>query len=289
MTDSAFALTPAFYRGRLAPSPTGYLHLGHARTFLSAAQRAAAAEGALLLRVDDLDAQRSRPEFLAGIVEDLTWLGIAWQGHPVRQSQRLHLYQDAFAQLRASGTVYPWLCSRRDLAAAAHAPHADDEDEPVYPGTCRPGTCRPGEDKTSLELQGGAVAAAWRFHVPDGQRVAFEDAIAGPQEFVAGRDFGDFVVLRRDGVPSYQLASVMDDAAMGITEVVRGRDLLRSTARQILLQRALGYAEPRWAHCALVLNKGGERLAKRDAARSLRSLREHGVTPEAVRQMAFAR
>lgn len=270
------------YRGRLAPSPTGYLHLGHALTFLIAAERAAAAGGALLLRIDDLDGQRPRPEFLAGIVEDLRWLGIAWQGDALHQSQRLHLYQAAFEHLRARGVVYPCVCSRRDLAAAPHAPHAEDDDEPVYPGTCRPRTDEPG----SVEAGSGAVA--WRFRVPDGQVIRFEDCIAGPQEFVAGRDFGDFVVMRRDGVPSYQLASVVDDAELGITEVVRGRDLLRSTARQILLQRALGYAEPGWAHCALVLNERGERLAKRDGARSLRALREQGLSAKAVRQMALA-
>lgn len=263
------------YLGRLAPSPTGYLHLGHARTFLSAAERAAAAGGAVLLRIDDLDAQRSRPEFLAGIVEDLQWLGIMWHGNIVRQSERLALYRDAFERLRAIGAVYPCVCSRRDLQAAVHAPHAEDEDEPLYPGTCR------------ASVWAGDVAA-WRFRVPEGQIISFDDALAGPQEFVAGRNFSDFVVMRRDGVPSYQLASVVDDADLGITEVVRGRDLLRSTARQILLQRALGYPEPSWAHCTLLLNERGERLAKRDAARSLRVLREQGVSAETVRQLALA-
>lgn len=263
------------YCGRLAPSPTGYLHLGHARTFLSAAERAAAAGGALLLRIDDLDAQRSRPEFLAALIEDLQWLGIAWQGGLVRQSERLALYRDAFERLRASGAVYPCICSRRDLQTAAHAPHAEDEDEPLYPGTCR------------SRVWAGDVAA-WRFRVPDGEVIRFDDALTGPQEFTAGRDFGDFVVMRRDGVPSYQLASIVDDAALSITEVVRGCDLLRSTARQILLQRALGHAEPAWAHCTLLRNERGERLAKRDAARSLRTLREQGVSAETVRQMALA-
>ena len=280
VTFDAFAFKRMRYLGRLAPSPTGYLHLGHARTFLIAAERAAAVGGALLLRIDDLDGQRSRPEYLAGIVEDLQWLDIAWQGETLRQSQRLHLYRHAFERLQASGVVYPCVCSRRDLAAAAHAPHAEDEDDPVYPGTCRSGTVR--------GLAAGEGAAAWRFRVPDGEVVRFVDALAGPQAFVAGQDFGDFVVVRRDGVPSYQLASVVDDAAMDITEVVRGRDLLRSTARQILLQRAMGYAEPEWAHCSLVLNDRGERLAKRDGARSLRSLREAGLSAEAVRRMALA-
>lgn len=285
MILDAFAFEWMRYRGRLAPSPTGYLHLGHARTFLMAAERAAAAGGALLLRIDDLDGQRSRPEYLAGIVEDLRWLDIGWQGAMQQQRERLALYHEAFERLRASGAVYPCVCSRRDLQTAAHAPHAEDDDEPVYPGTCRPGTCRPGTDRG---LAAGEGAAAWRFRVPVGEAVRFVDALAGPQAFVAGQDFGDFVVVRRDGVPSYQLASVVDDEAMNITEVVRGRDLLRSTARQILLQRALGYAEPGWAHCTLVLNERGERLAKRDAARSLRALRDAGLSAEAVRRMAMA-
>lgn len=259
------------YRGRLAPSPTGALHLGHARTFLTAAERAREQAGTLLLRIDDLDVQRSKPEYLQGMLDDLHWLGIPLQGTLVCQSQRLPLYQQAFEQLRTSGAVYPCICSRRDVQAAADAPHADDEDEPLYPGTCR-----------SRQTDGSV--AAWRFRVPDAEVVRFHDALAGPQEFVAGRDFGDFVVLRRDGVPSYQLASVVDDAAMEITEVVRGRDLLRSTARQILLQRALGYAEPAWAHCDLLLDEHGKRLAKRDAARSLAVLRQQGMSAEEVRR-----
>ena len=264
------------YRGRLAPSPTGLLHLGHARTFLVAAERAAPANGTLLLRIDDLDAQRSRVEYREAIEEDLDWLGIRWAENVVFQSERLSLYQAAFERLRTSGAVYPCLCSRRDLQQAAHAPHAEDEDEPIYPGTCRNRSMHQSRD------------SAWRFRVPDGEVVRFTDALLGPQEFVAGRDFGDFVVMRRDGISSYQLATVVDDADMAITEVVRGRDLLRSTARQLLLQRALGYSEPAYAHCDLVLNERGERLAKRDAARSIHSLREAGFSAEQVRAMAFA-
>ena len=273
------------YRGRIAPSPTGLLHLGHARTFLVAAERAR--EGTLLLRNDDLDAQRARPEFAAAMLEDLAWLGIAWQEGPMldggergsfgpyAQSQRAAWYDAAFQRLRAMGAVYPCVCSRRDLQAAAHAPHAEDEDEPLYPGTCRSRMATEGEP------------CSWRFRVPDGEVIAFEDGLQGPQSFVAGRDFGDFAVRRRDGVPSYQLATVVDDDAMGITEVVRGLDLLRSTARQMLLIRALGLAQPSYAHCALVLDENGARLAKRDAARSLRALREAGWSADAVRQMAM--
>lgn len=273
------------YRGRMAPSPTGLLHLGHARTFLIAAERAAG--GTLILRNDDLDTQRARPDFVQAMLEDLSWIGIRWQEGPqpdgacpgafgpYEQSGRTLLYATALDQLRWSGAIYPCTCSRKDLQAAVHAPHADDDDEPLYMGSCRHRVPQDGE------------AYAWRFRVPAGEAVRFEDALLGPQEFVAGRDFGDFVVARRDGVPSYQLACVIDDDAMEITEVVRGADLLRSTARQMLLQRALGLQQPRYAHCSLVRNEHGERLAKRDAARSLRYLRESGLTAVQVRRMAF--
>ncbi|SEB75583.1 glutamyl-tRNA synthetase [Terriglobus roseus] len=274
-----------FYRGRLAPSPSGYLHLGHARTFLVAAERAA--YGTLVLRNDDLDTQRCQPHFVSAMLEDLHWLGIHWQEGPLSggrdtgdfgpyaQSLRGHLYRDAFEHLRAAGAVYPCSCSRRDLLAASRAPHAAEDDEPIYPGTCRSRSPREGQP------------TAWRFRVRDGDIVHFTDGLLGPQEFVAGRDFGDFAVLRRDGVPSYQLACVVDDAAMRITEVVRGRDLLRSTARQILLIRALGLPQPAYAHTDLVVNEHGERLAKRDDARSIRALRQAGYTPEEVRTMAM--
>ena len=273
------------YRGRLAPSPTGLLHLGHARTFLIAAERAAG--GTLILRNDDLDAQRSRLEFVHAMLEDLAWLGIRWvEGPqpdgtetgsfgPYAQSQRSPLYTAAFHQLRNTGYLYPCICSRKDLLSAPHAPHAEDEDEPLYPGTCRE------RKQQSDEI------ASWRFRVTDGEEIRFHDALLGPQTFIAGRDFGDFVVMRRDGVPSYQLACVVDDAAMHITEVVRGRDLLRSTARQILLLRALGHPIPAYAHVELMRNERGERLAKRDAARSLRYLRESVLTPQEVRKMAL--
>ena len=173
------------------------------------------------------------------------------------------------------GAVYPCTCSRRDLQAAVGAPHAEDDDEPLYPGTCR--------SRAAFEAQ----ATAWRFRVADGDAIHFEDRLLGPQEFVAGRDFGDFIVMRRDGVPSYQLACAVDDAAMRITEVVRGRDLLRSTARQLLLLRALGLPQPAYAHCDLVLNEHGRRLAKSDHARSLRHLREIGISAAAVRAVAL--
>jgi glutamyl/glutaminyl-tRNA synthetase len=280
--------TPAGYRGRLAPSPTGLLHLGHARTFWIAFERARAHSGTLVLRNEDLDPQRSRAEFVRSFVEDLRWLGIEWQEGPdeggpfgpYSQSERRDFYVAAWRRLVAAGRVYPCVCSRKDLARAAQAPHEQQQhadDEPLYPGTCRP---RDNAPPPSVETPRGVN---WRFRVPDGEPVSFADLEQGLQTFAAGRDFGDFLVWRRDDVPSYQLACAVDDALMRITEVVRGADLLKSTARQILLQRALLYPTPRYFHCDLVTDERGERLAKRHAALSLRALRERGLTPDEVR------
>jgi glutamyl/glutaminyl-tRNA synthetase len=265
------------YRGRLAPSPTGFLHLGHARTFWIAQQRALAARGTLILRDEDLDPERSQPHFRQAMMEDLRWLGLQWQEGPdvggpfapYAQSQRRGLYRDAWHRLLAGGWLYPCHCSRKDLALAMQAPH---DDEGVYPGTCRPATMPSG----GLESSG----ANWRFRVPDQEALAFDDGHFGPQTFIPGRDFGDFLVWRRDDLPSYQLAVVVDDAAMQITEVVRGADLLKSTARQILLAQALGFSSPAWYHCDLLVDEQGQRLAKRHDSLSLRSLREQGKQPE---------
>jgi glutamyl-tRNA synthetase len=264
------------YVGRLAPSPTGLLHLGHARTFWIAAQRARAADGILWLRDEDLDPQRSRAEFAEAMREDLRWLGIRWDGE-MRQSERLHFYRDAMEQLVRRGLVYACQCSRKDLLQAVEAPH-DDDDEPIYSGRCRPAAT---DAETGLRPD-----TNYRFRVPDGEVVSFVDRQAGPQSFTAGCgngvDFGDFVVWRKDGLPSYQLACVVDDAAMEVTEIVRGRDLLRSAARQIVLQRALGLPTPRHFHCELMRDETGARLAKRHDALSLRALREAGYTPAEV-------
>jgi len=278
------------YRGRVAPSPTGYLHLGHARTFWTAYERARAAGGVLILRDEDLDPARSRAEFAGAMLEDLRWLGVEWQEGPdvggpfgpYRQSERRGFYLEAWARLVEGGHVYPCVCSRKDIARAASAPHegharAAQDDEPHYPGTCRPAVgVKPQVPDTPAGLN-------WRFRVPDGEEVVFEDLRQGRQSFVAGRDFGDFVVWRRDDVPAYQLAVVVDDAGMRITEVVRGADLLKSTARQMLLQRALGYATPAYFHCDLLTDERGERLAKRHESLSLRHLRAAGLTPAEVR------
>ena len=276
------------YRGRLAPSPTGFLHLGHARTFWTAYERARNAGGTLIFRDEDLDPQRSRPMFERAMYEDLRWLGLDWDEGPdvggphapYRQSQRREFYLEAWRQLLRDGYIYPCSCSRKDLAHSSQAPHESapglthaPDDEPIYPGTCR------GKKSTASDPAG----LNWRFRVPDGGKITFEDRHFGSQAFVAGRDYGDFVVWRRDDVPAYQLAVVVDDAAMKITEVVRGADLLRSTARQILLQRALKLPQPAYYHCTLMTDEHGERLAKRHDALSLRALREAGKTPEEIR------
>ena len=270
------------YRGRLAPSPTGFLHHGHARTFWIAAQRATTRGGQLILRNEDLDSQRCRPEFVRAMYEDLRWLGIEWSEGPdcggpfgpYAQSERREHYLAAWKRLRNAGFIYPCTCSRKDVAHASGAPNEGD-DEPMYPGTCR----TRNDAKQFTEPAG----VNWRFHVPDGEEISFDDLHMGPQRFVAGRDFGDFIVWRRDDVPAYQLAVVVDDAAMQIAEVVRGADLLKSTARQILLLRALGLMIPNYYHCDLVRDETGVRLAKRHDALSIRRLRELGWTPEQVR------
>jgi glutamyl/glutaminyl-tRNA synthetase len=270
------------YRGRLAPSPTGLLHLGHARTFWTAQQRALDRKGTLVLRNEDLDRHRCRPEFVTAMYEDLRWFGFRWQEGPdcggpfgpYRQSERIELYRAALDRLRSGGFVYPCACSRQDILNALAAPHEGDE-EPVYPGTCRP-----SKDSAFRVPQS---AFNWRFRVPDGETLSFVDGQFGPQQFIAGRDFGDFVVWRHDDVAAYQLAVVVDDAAMQITEVVRGADLLRSTARQLLLYRTLGLTPPSFFHCDLLADDHGTRLAKRHDALSLRTLRERGNNPDGLR------
>lgn len=250
--------------------------------------------GTLIMRMEDLDPQRSRAVYADAALEDLRWLGIRWQEGPdvggpfgpYIQSQRHTFYMEAWHGLRAAGWLYPCRCSRKDLEAAVSAPHEGaagapgaEDDEPMYPGTCR---SRGGMNSDAARDNESPDGLNWRFAVPENEAVEFVDVNLGPQRFVAGRDFGDFVVWRRDGAPSYQLACVVDDAAMRITEVVRGADLLKSTARQILLNRALGYADPQWFHCDLVVDSNGRRLAKRHDALSVRALRERGWTPAQV-------
>lgn len=267
------------YRGRLAPSPTGLLHIGHACTFWCAYQRALEHRGTLILRNEDLDPQRSKPEFVQAFVEDLRWLGIEWSEGPdiggpyapYSQSERREQYLNAWRALRDRGYIYPCVCSRKELAQTASAPNEDDE--PLYPGTCR-------DKAENARDYDSPLGVNWRFRVPEGDLIGFCDLRLGWQMHKAGHDFGDFVVWRRDDVPAYQLAVVVDDAAMCITEVVRGEDLLKSTARQILLYRALRLSAPAFHHCQLVHDEHGERLAKRHDAMSIRALREQGLTPK---------
>jgi glutamyl-tRNA synthetase len=258
--------------------------------------------------MEDLDPDRSRREYAEAALDDLHWLGIDWDEGPdvggpfgpYAQSERGASHLAAWKRLREGGFIYPCRCSRKDLATALSAPHEgarrgqDPDDEPLYPGTCRP--LRTGDDAVGAwgnEPDG----LSWRFRVPDGEAIEFEDGNLGPQRFVAGVDFGDFLVWRRDGspgsprtglrpwggdAPSYQLACVADDAAMQITEVVRGADLLKSTARQILLNRASGHNDPKWFHCELSVDEQGRRLAKRHDALSLRELRRKGATPAEI-------
>ena len=277
-------MPPPLYRGRLAPSPTGFLHLGHARTFWTAQQRAREAGGTVILRVEDIDGPRCKPEFTEALLEDLRWFGFAWEEGPdcggpcppYVQSARFATYRALLERLRQSGCIYPCRCSRRDVLSALGAPHAGEE-EPNYPGTCRP-------REQAFIAPAGLTDVHWRFRVPHGERMIFTDGALDEQSVVAGVDFGDFVVWRRDDLPAYQLAVVADDAAMGITEVVRGADLLLSTFRQLLLYRALGFTPPAFYHTPLVSDPAtGLRLAKRHAALSLRQLRASGLSPEELR------
>jgi glutamyl-tRNA synthetase len=269
------------YRGRIAPSPTGFMHLGHGRTFWIAFQRALQFKGTLVFRNEDLDPQRSKEHYSQAMMDDLRWLGIEWQEGPdvggefapYVQSMRRNWYLDAWRELRDGGWIFPCTCSRKDLAHSAAAPH-EGNDEPMYSGRCRSNNLRP-------ELP---VGVNWRFRVPEGRVIHFRDQLRGAQQYVAGRDFGDFVVWRRDDVPAYQLAVVVDDAAMQISEVVRGEDLLKSTARQILIYEALGIKAPAWFHCELMTDISGVRFAKRHDSLSLRQLRESGLSSEDVRK-----
>lgn len=278
----------ASYVGRVAPSPTGYLHLGHARTFWVAWERARRRGGKLLLRNDDLDRARCRDQFVRAMQEDLRWLGLDWDGPIVTQSQRLPRYRAALATLHASGLIFPCTRSRRDVEEAASAPHEPakgailprphpaGEDEPIYPRQFRPPADAP------LPPLAEPITVNWRFRVPDDLEVRFWDGQVGEQSAVCGRDFGDFLVWRKDDTPSYQLATVVDDAELGVTEVVRGADLIKSTFRQMLLFAALGWRAPSFFHAPLMLDDRGQRLAKRHDALSLRTLRTSGVAPETI-------
>ena len=264
------ANAPAGYRGRLAPTPTGFLHVGHAATFWSAFQRSAG--GALALRIEDLDPHRCRGEFVQAAIDDLSWLGIAWEGEPVFQSKRRHLYLSAWRRLRDAGWVYPCRRSRKDVASASQAPH---DEEPIFPVAWRTSLA----DALACPSPDGVN---WRFRVPEGAALFFEDANLGPVERTGQRDFGDFVVWNHENIPAYELAVVVDDLDMGITEVVRGADLLTSTARQLLILRALEATPPCYFHCPLVVDGVGRRLSKREGGLAIRDLRARGLSPAEV-------
>jgi glutamyl-tRNA synthetase len=266
--------------GRLAPSPTGGLHLGHARTFLLAWLAARWKGGRVVLRIEDIDAGRVRPGMTEAALLDLRWLGLDWDegpdvsgpSAPYLQSQRGALYAAAFERLKEQEQVYPCTCTRSDIARMASAPHASDA-EPVYPGTCRR---RSVADAAPLRSAGRAFA--WRFRVETGP-VAWHDEVLGPTTLDPAQLGGDFLVARSTGEAAYQLAVVVDDAAMGVTQVIRGDDLVSSTPRQLLLYQALGEVPPGFAHIGLVLDIQSKRLAKRDQAIKLSSLRLAGVDP----------
>ncbi|MGO8950603.1 MAG: tRNA glutamyl-Q(34) synthetase GluQRS [Ktedonobacterales bacterium] len=271
-------------RGRYAPSPTGSLHLGNLRTALLAWLMARSAGGSFLLRIEDLDLPRVRPGSTASILADLAWLGLDYDEGPdvggitgpFYQSAREYLYQAALGRLQAAGLVYPCYCTRAELLRIASAPQ-EGEDGTRYPGTCRELTDR---QRRRFEAQGRSPA--WRFRAPEGI-VAFPDDIAGRQEGSVAERLGDFAVRRSDGVFSYQLAVVVDDALMGITQVVRGADLLPSTFRQLALFAALGYPAPtQFAHVPLLLDETGRRMAKRDAGQGLEALRSRGMARDQI-------
>jgi glutamyl-tRNA synthetase len=258
--------------GRLAPSPTGGLHLGHARTFLIAWLAARSAGGRVILRVEDLDASRVRPEATTGALDDLRWLGLGWDEGPFIQCERRHAYAVTLERLKALNVIYPCTCTRGDIARAAAAPHAEDEG-PAYPGTC---AGRSAEDAEALRSAGRPFA--WRFRVPGGT-IAWDDLVLGRVVVDPARAGGDFIVARDSLGPAYQLAVVHDDTVMGVNQVIRGDDLVPSTPRQILLYRALGWTPPAFGHVPLAVGSDGRRLAKRDGSIKLGALRAAGLDP----------
>jgi len=272
---------------RFAPSPTGRLHLGHAYSAILAHDNARARGGRFLLRIEDIDPGRTREEFVAGIAEDLAWLGLGWDGEVVRQSRRLPLYAEALGRLKAGGLVYPCFCTRSaiaaEIAASAAAPHpgsrsgAGGPDGPLYPGTCR----RLGKAERAARM---AEPHAWRLDVANAA------AVAGPLAWrdgdtevpAAAEAFGDVVLARKDAPVSYHLAVTVDDAAQGVTDVVRGRDLFAATHVHRLLQALLGLPTPHYHHHGLLADAAGNRLAKRHGAPTLASLRAAGADPAAL-------
>ncbi|MDN4066963.1 tRNA glutamyl-Q(34) synthetase GluQRS [Paenibacillus vini] len=269
-------------RGRFAPTPSGDMHLGNAKIALLSWLQMRAAGGVFILRVEDIDIQRSKPEITERILEDLRWLGLDWDegpgtdpaGGPYWQSQRGSYYEEALRKLQEAGRLYPCYCSRAELLAVAGAPHGLSSEGAPYPGTCRSLSLEERQEREARKTP------SLRFAIGN-EPVRFLDGIFGPQSFPPGSG-GDFVVRRADGMYSYQLAVTVDDALMGITDVLRGGDLLDSTSRQLELYTALGYTPPAFAHAPLLLGEDGRRLAKRHGDLGLASLRAAGTRPEAV-------
>lgn len=249
-----------------------------------AQERTRNSNGTLVYRNEDIDYSRCKPEFTKIIFEDLRWFGIEWDegpdvggAHaPYDQSKRLSYYREVWDKLNKAGAIYPSSHSRKDVLNALSAPHQDKSD-PIFPTSLRP-------PEKSVDHRSTPSKTNWRFRVPDGEAIRFIDEMAGEIEFIAGIDFGDFIVWRKDGFPSYEMAVVIDDQYMGITEIVRGEDLLLSTARQLLLYRALNWTPPAFYHCPLLCDENGKRLAKRHDALSLQALRASGATPESLRK-----
>ena len=267
--------------GRYAPSPSGRMHLGNLCCCLLAWLSAKSSGGKVVLRIEDLDTQRCPRSYADAIVDDLAWLGLAADGPtpPVYQSDRSEIYQRYFDELSRRGLVYPCFCSRSQLHAAS-APHTSDGNV-IYPGTCRGLTAEEIAEKRKKK------APAYRLMVPD-ENITFTDGCMGEHTENLLRDCGDFYLRRADGVFAYQLAVVVDDARMGVTEVVRGADLLSSTARQLYLYRLLGLPAPKFAHCPLLLASDGRRLSKRDGDQSLENLRARYTAEDIVGRLAYA-
>ena len=259
--------------GRFAPTPSGRMHLGNVFSALMAWASVRSQNGSLILRVEDLDIRAHNPQYTSLLLDDLQWLGLTWDKGPYYQSRRTELYQEALLDLRQQGLLYPCFCSRADLHAA-QAPHASDGTY-VYAGTCR--NLSQSERK---ELSSHKIPAT-RIHVPN-KIYAFEDKVYGSTSQNLAESCGDFIVQRADGVFAYQLAVVVDDADMGVTEVVRGSDLLSSTPRQLYLQDVLGLSHPIYAHLPLLVAPDGRRLSKRNHDLDLGILRSQGKTPEEI-------
>ncbi len=273
--------------GRLAPSPTGFLHLGNAWSFWVAWLAARSARGRLVLRLEDIDPARSKPEYADALLRDLAWLGLDWDppeqpadclsADGIYTQSRCHFfYQAALDDLRRAGRVYPCYCTRKELRTIAGAPHVDDAGAP-YPGTCR---SLSAEERAEYERAGRRFS--WRLMCPPDHAWVFTDALMGPQRFTLAECGGDFALCRSDGVFAYQLAVVVDDIRMSVTQVVRGADILVSTPRQLYLYSLFGAKPPEYAHVPLVVDASGERLAKRHASLTLESLREAGIRSETL-------